>query len=68
MTEDRFAIAVSYGAMILFFVIPLLKIWQGDPFPLTGVIFSIAVAIGFGLFATKMFRDCQKKERLDDDK
>jgi len=66
MKEDRFAIAVSFGAVVLFVLIPILKELQGDPFELTGVIISFAIAIAFGLFAIKMLRDCQKKEMYHD--
>ena len=66
MKGDRFAIAVSFGAMILFLLIPILKVWQGDPFELTGVIISVAIAIGFALLGTKLLRDCQKKEMYHD--
>ncbi len=63
MTYRRFTIGVGYGGMILFFMIPLLKVLQDDPFSIPLTLLSIAIAVVFGIFATVQ---CMKYEEERD--
>lgn len=51
-SSGMFVIIVSYFAMVLFFVIPVVKIWLGHPFDVVSIITTLAIGFGFGFYAT----------------
>ena len=61
MKHRIFEISVGYFAMVLFIVIPVLKVMQGDMFTIELTLLSLAFALGFGFYATRQYMKYEKE-------
>ncbi len=66
-SSSRFVIIVSYLAMVLFFVIPVVKIWLGHPFNVLSIITTLAIGFGFGFYATYELQKYEERGESKDE-
>ncbi len=64
MANRKFASTVLYIGMIIFFVFPLVKLWQGVVLEVHVILLSFGLAVAFGFFATReLMKDEEEKGR-----
>jgi len=66
-SSGMYVIIVSYLGMILFFAIPIVKLWLGHPFDALSIITTLAIGFGFGFYATYEWQKYEERGESKDD-
>lgn len=64
MTETKFKMIVSYVSMVIFIIIPIYRFFVAfDQFSLVFTFTSLAIAFGFGFYATRQFMKLEEENK-----